>query len=147
MPSSVIHPPTNHSLAPYTGAWTKVQASHLLRRALFGPSFPQITEVTSDGLNASVAALMNIPVLDLPLAYAEEETIVASGQPWHNAVYPADQVAAQQCDTARTKSLGAWIMKRINNEGISIAEKMCFFWHNHFAATLSFDQRSSYKYF
>lgn len=147
MPSSVIHPPTNYSLAPYTGAWTKVQASHLLRRTLFGPSFPQITQVAADGLDASVMALMNIPVLDPPLTYAEEETIVASGQPWHNAVYPADQVTAQQCDTARTKSLGAWIMKRINNEGISIAEKMCFFWHNHFAATLSFDQRSSYNYF
>lgn len=38
-------------------------------------------------------------------------------------------------------------MNRINNEGLSIAEKMCFFWHNHFAAILSFDQRSSYNYF
>lgn len=147
MPSSVINPPTNHSLSPYAGSWTAVQASHLLRRALFGPSFQQINDVVANGLNDSVDELMNIPAVSDPLTYDPEETVSAFGQPWKNSVYPSNEIAAQDVDTARAKSLGAWVMKNINNEGISIAEKMCFFWHNHFAAILSFDQRSSLNYF
>ncbi|MBX2947633.1 MAG: DUF1800 family protein [Crocinitomicaceae bacterium] len=147
MPSSVINPPTNHSLSPYTGAWTNAQAAHLLRRSLFGPSFQQINQVTSDGLDAAIAQLMIIPAIGQPLTYDPAETIATFGQPWQNSPYPTDVEAAQECDTARAKSLGAWLMQRINNEGMSIAEKMCFFWHNHFAAILSFDQRSSYNYF
>jgi uncharacterized protein (DUF1800 family) len=147
MPSSVINPPTNHSLAPYTGTWTAAQASHLLRRSLFGPSFQQITHITSVGLDAAIAELMAIPNPGQPLAYDPLESVAAFGQPWQNSVYPADVNEAGDVDIARAKSLGAWIMKRINNEGISIAEKMCFFWHNHFAAILSFDQRSSLNYF
>lgn len=147
MPSSVSNPPTNHSLSPYVGAWTKVQASHLLRRTLFGPSFQQITDVETNGLNATISTLMNVPAVSLPLSYDPDETIAPFGQPWNESVYPADQVQAQSVDLARSKSLAAWVMKNINNEGISIAEKMCFFWHNHFAALLSFDQRSSLNYF
>lgn len=145
--SSVINPPTNHSLDPYTGTWTAVQASHLLRRTLFGPSFQQINHITTSGLNNAISELMTFPALGDPLTFDPAETIASFGQPWENSVYPADIVAAQECDTARMKSLGAYLMKNINNEGMSIAEKMCFFWHNHFAAILSFDQRSSLNYF
>lgn len=145
--SSVTNPPTNHSLSPYTGPWTKVQASHLLRRALFGPSFQQINSVVTNGLNDTIDELMTIPTLSAPLSFDPLETVGAFEQPWENVVYPADAVEASEVDVARSMSLAAWVMKNINNEGLSIAEKMCFFWHNHFAATLSFDQRSSLNYF
>lgn len=147
MPSSVINPPTNFSLAPYTGTWTRDHAAHLLRRTLFGTTFQQIVDAEANGLNTTVNSLMAIPSVSLPLTYDPAETISSFGQPWNASVYPPDQVQAQECDTARVKSLGAWLMKKLNNEGLSIAEKMCYFWHNHFAATLSFDQRSSYNYF
>lgn len=145
--SSVTNPPTNHSLSPYAGPWTKVQASHLLRRTLFGPSFQQINHVVTNGLNNSINELMTIPTLSQPLTFDPAEMVSAFGQPWENSVYPADAVQAQEVDIARSKSLAAWVMNNINNEGLSIAEKICFFWHNHFAATLSFDQRSSLNYF
>jgi len=35
-------------------------------------------------------------------------------------------------------------MDLINKEGVSIAQKMCLFWQNHFAATQSFDARATY---
>ena len=34
------------SLTPYSGAWTKSEAAHLLRRTLFGPTQAQVTAVS-----------------------------------------------------------------------------------------------------
>ena len=53
---------------------------------------------------------------------------------------------AQLVETARQLSLGSWIIERINNEQVSIAEKMCLFWQNHFAATAGPDARATYDY-
>jgi uncharacterized protein (DUF1800 family) len=147
MPSSVVNPPTNHSLNPYSGAWTKVQAAHLLRRSLFGPTFQQIQDAVANGLDATVEQLLTETTVDLPLSYDAGETVATFGQPWNETVYPANQALAAQVTQARAKSLGAWLMKNINHQGTSITEKMCLFWHNHFAAELSSDTRSSLKYF
>lgn len=147
MAETIENPPIGYSLTPYTGTWTKAEAAHLLRRALFGPTLQQINDAVSNGMNATVTSLLQIPAIAEPLAYDPAETIAPFGSSWVNAVYPPDQVQAQAVDTARAKSLGAWMMRRINHEQLSIAEKMCLFWQNHFAAVLSFDQRSSYNYF
>ncbi|MCO5259406.1 MAG: DUF1800 domain-containing protein [Crocinitomicaceae bacterium] len=144
MPSSVTNPPTNFSLDPYTGTWTASQASHLLRRALFGPTSQQITDAVANGMDATVAMLLTPKPIDLPISYDTGEGVATYGQPWNLTPYPAGNVEATQ--TARIKSLGAWLMKRLNNEGNSIHEKLCLFWHNHFAAPLSVDSRSTLKY-
>src|SRR5690606_28541410 len=147
MAETIENPPISYSLTPYTGTWTKAEAAHLLRRTLFGPTLQQITDAVSNGMNATVTSLLQIPAIGEPLAYDPAETVAPFGTSWVNSTYPPDQVQANAVDVARAKSLGAWMMRRINHEQLSIAEKMCLFWQNHFAAVLSFDQRSSYHYF
>lgn len=134
------------SMAPYNGTWTKAHAAHLLRRTLFGPTHQQITNAVTNGMNATVTSLLQMPVLDQPLSYDTGETIVPYGSTWITSVYPSDVTAAQATETARIKSLGAWMMKRLNSQNLSIGEKMCLFWQNHFAATAASDARATYNY-
>ncbi len=134
------------SMTPYTGPWTKAEAAHLLRRTMFGPTNQQILDAVSNGMTNTVTSLLQIPAIGDPLTYHADETIVSFGATWINALYPSDPVQAQSVETARVTSLGGWIMNRINNEGLSIAEKMCLFWQNHFAASASQDARATYDY-
>lgn len=145
-PDQYIEEPLSLSMDPYTGAWTKAEAAHLLRRTMFGATNQQILDAVTNGMNATVTALLQIPAVSDPLTYDPNETISAYGTTWITSVYPADITAAQLVENARIKSLGAWMLDRINSEQVSIAEKMCLFWQNHFAATASPDARATYNY-
>lgn len=133
-------------MTPYTGPWTSAQAAHLLRRCTFGATFSDIQAAVQNGLNATLATLFTSSVVDQPLAYDPAEQIVAQGQTWVSAVYPQDVTANQQTEGARMKSLGAWIAKNLNQESLSLNEKMLFFWQNHFGVTTSGDARAMYQY-
>ncbi len=146
MPEQIENPPISYNMAPYTGPWTKAEAAHLLRRTLFGPTNQQILDAVSAGMNTTVTNLLQIPVIGEPLTYHPNEAIVPFGSPWTNAVYPSGAAAAGTTANARNLSLAAWMMKRINEEQLTIAEKMCLFWHNHFAATATGDPRATYDY-
>jgi uncharacterized protein (DUF1800 family) len=133
-------------MAPYTGPWTKDIAAHLLRRTIFGPTNQQILDAVTNGMNATVTSILQIPAIGDPLAYHPNETIAPFGTTWVNSVYPSDLIQAQSVENARIMSLGGWIMERINKEQLTIAEKMCLFWQNHFAATAVSDSRCTYDY-
>ncbi len=133
-------------LTPYTGPWTKAEAAHLLRRTTFGPTNQQILDAVTNGLSATVTALLQIPAITEPVAFHPDETIVPFGSSWVNAVYPSGAVQAQSVEVARQWSLGAWAMERINKEQMTIAEKLCLFWQNHWAASPGFDARATYDY-
>ena len=133
-------------MTPYTGPWTSAEAAHLLRRCTFGATFQDIQSAVQNGLNATLATLFTPSVIDQPLAYDPAEQIVAQGQTWVNAVYPLDNSANQQTEGARMKSLGAWIAKNLNQESLSLNEKMLFFWQNHFGVSTSGDARAMYQY-
>jgi uncharacterized protein (DUF1800 family) len=134
------------SLTPYSGAWTKAEAAHLLRRTNFGPTNQQILDAVSSGMNNTVTALLQIPSINPPLTYDPNEIVASYGSTWVNSVYPSDSAQNQATEGARQKSLGAWMMKRINVESLSIAEKMCFFWQNHFGVSAASDARATYNY-
>jgi len=139
--------PISYSLTPYAGAWNRATASHLLRRTMFGATRQQVNDAISNGMNSTVATLLQMPTPTQPLAYSADETIAPFGTTWVNSVYPPDSTQAQTVDTSRALSLAAWLMERINTEQVSIAEKMCLFWQNHFSAVYSNDQRATYNYF
>jgi uncharacterized protein (DUF1800 family) len=143
-PEEEIEIPVSLSLAPYTGSWTKTQAAHLLRRTLFGPTFHQIQQTVTLGMNTSVDTLLNLVDTPPPLVYSPDEEVASIGQTWVNSVYPANPATTE---IARRNSLLAWIMERINKREFSIQEKMFLFWQNHFAAEFTFDSRASYNYF
>ncbi|MEI8117345.1 MAG: DUF1800 domain-containing protein [Flavobacteriia bacterium] len=130
----------------YTGPWTKAEAAHLLRRTTFGATNQQILAAVSNGMTATVNSILQIPISSEPLAYDAGETIVPQGSSWVNAVYPASQTQNQQTENARFKSLGAWVAKNINQEQLCIAEKMAFFWQNHFGVTATAESRAMYHF-
>jgi uncharacterized protein (DUF1800 family) len=134
------------SLNPYVGPWTKKEAAHLLRRTTFGATNQQILAAVSNGLPATVAALLQVTPVAQPLSFDAGETIVAQGTTWVNAVYPATQVANNNAETARYKSLAAWMMQNINQESLSITEKMLFFWQNHFGVSAVTEARAMYHF-
>lgn len=147
MPENQQNGPISYNMSPYSGAWTKAQAGHLLRRTLFGPTNQQILDAVVDGMATTVANLLQIPAIADPITYHPDEAITAFGNSWVNDVFPSNQAAAEATANARNLSLAAWLMRRINEEQFSIAEKMCLFWHNHFAATVAPDPRATYDYY
>lgn len=136
----------SYNMTPYAGPWTKVEAGHLLRRTMFGATNQQILDAVSNGMNATVTSLLQIPAITDPVAVHTDETIAPFGTVWVNSIYPTDPVDAQVVENARQWSLGAWLMDRVNTESLSIAEKMCLFWGNHFGATAQNDARATYDY-
>ena len=147
MPENENGSEVSYSMTPYTGPWTKAEAAHLLRRTMFGPTNQQIIDAVSDGMATTVSNLLQIPVIGLPLTYHPNETVASQGAPWNTSVYPTDPVQANNVNLARVGSLIGWLHERINNEQVSIAEKMCLFWQNHFAANVTFDARATYDYY
>lgn len=143
IPEENIDVPVSLSLTPYTGTWTKSEAAHLLRRTLFGPTFQQIQQSVSDGMNATVAQLLTLPTATQPLTYHPDETIVPVGSTWVTSVYPSTNPGL--VNNARHFSLAAWMMERVNESTISIQEKMCLFWGNHFGVEATFDARAVYN--
>jgi uncharacterized protein (DUF1800 family) len=113
---------------------------------MFGPTNQQMLDAVAAGMSATVTSLLQTPVIDQPLTFDPLETICPQGQTWVTTVYPSNATQATQVETARIKSLGAWMMKRLNTESTSISEKLCLFWHNHFGATASSDSRATYNY-
>lgn len=146
MPDQNQNGPINYSMAPYTGPWTKVEAGHLLRRTLFGPTNQQMLDAVSDGMATTVTNLLQIPAMAEPVAFHPDEGVTAFGNSWVNDVYPSNPIDAQATNNARNISLAAWLMKGINEEQFDISQKMVLFWQNHFAAIAVSDARATYDY-
>lgn len=144
-PDVIVDQPVSLSMNPYAGAWTKAEASHLLRRCMFGPTFQQIQGAVSNGMNATVTALLTLPVVGPPLAFDPDEAVVSIGSTWVNSPYNSGP-NTQPTENARYRSLAAWTMQNMNATGLSISAKINLFWQNHFAVEGVFDSRATYNY-
>ncbi len=144
--SAQINEATNFSMSPYSGPWTVKESSHLLRRALFGPTYAQIQNGVTNGMDATVDQLLLISNwTDYPLGYQAIDTSVAIGSTWINSVYPATNKG--NVNSSRERSLICWKLDKMMQENATIAQKMDLFWHNHFAVELPRDARTAYAYF
>jgi hypothetical protein len=132
------------SLTPYTGPWTKWQAAHLLRRTVFGPTKQQIDLAVSNGMNATVAQLLTMPVQTQPLTYTTDDGVTSIGQTWVNSFLPT--TGQQEAIFSRLVSLFGWISENTFATHTSIQEKMTLFWQNHFAAVHDNEPRMAYDY-
>ncbi len=118
-------------LAPYTGAWGRSQAFHLLRRTTFGPRRADVTHVTSVGMAAAVAEILTVPtggITSPPIndySSTTPDPNVAYGATWVNAPYDAAY------NFPRLQSLRCWWFEQMITEGRSILQKMIFFYQNH----------------
>lgn len=136
---------TNTTLNPYEGEWSFAQAAHLLRRTTFGPSKAAINQAIEQGLDATILQLFaDTPLPDPPRYYDTDEDInVGPDESWVDAPY------LQEVDLRgnRRRSVYAWTLEQMLQEGISLREKMVLFWINHFAVgTAVRDGKYHYRY-
>ena len=142
-------PVSSLSMIPYSGQWTIEQASHLLRRTLFGPTRAQINQILSLTVDQAVESILQIVPPTDPITWYPGEAISSQGQSWVNDFLPLDETLKNETNLARKYSMYTWLVKRMNDEqniSPSITEKICFFWHNHFAVTRRSDDRHNYNY-
>ncbi|MEZ5044581.1 MAG: DUF1800 family protein [Saprospiraceae bacterium] len=141
-----VSPPTLlGSLAPYEGPWTFQHASHLLRRCMFGPTYTQLKWSAEKGLSDTLDQLFEetgpaSPPLNPD--YGSDPT-VDIGETWVNAPYNGNLNAQM---SYREKSILAWTVGTVFEEGISIREKLTVFWHNHIPLSAIEDPKYVYKY-
>ncbi|WP_324673325.1 DUF1800 domain-containing protein [Hymenobacter sp. GOD-10R] len=132
---------TTADLSPYTGAWTTVEAAHLLRRTLFGPTRAEIVAAAGRSLVDVLDDLLRpAPKPEPPLNVAATDTSVAIGQTW--TTQPFDQAV----EGVRRSSLRAWWMGQLVGQNLSITEKMTLFWHNRFVIELGDINDARYGY-
>ncbi|MFK7933788.1 MAG: DUF1800 family protein, partial [Saprospiraceae bacterium] len=123
------------SLNPYSGTWDFAQAAHLLRRAMFAPTYEDIKTAVADGLEATLDKLFATqPLPDPPLnTYFADDPLVPIGETWVNADHSSNNQNGVFTRGYRKASLNVWTLGMMRDEGVSIREKMTLFWHNHFA--------------
>lgn len=131
-------------LEPYEGPWAFEQAAHLLRRTTFSPTKATIQEALDQGFDATIIQLFSAALEPAPPIYydTEQDPNVPLGETWIDAPL----LEGVNLTVSRRRSLHAWTMKLINEEGISVREKLSLFWVNHFAIQGGNDMRVSYQY-
>jgi uncharacterized protein (DUF1800 family) len=100
------------ALTPPQVLWNEERAAHLLRRAAFGATPPEIAQAARDGCNATVAKL------------------IGSREGW---------ISAADSETRAPDSFPAlqrWWVARMLRTRKPLEERMTFFWHDHFATSI-----------
>lgn len=137
-------------LEAYTGAWDDRNVMHLLKRTLFGATKDTLNQCKSMTLDEVVDLLLAEPdeieppinnyngVNELP-----DDPDIPFGETWIEAAYNNDY------EGMRIISLKSWILKNMMNEGISMHQKMTFFWHNLLVTQFFgvFVSKASYQYY
>ncbi|PSR15251.1 MAG: hypothetical protein DA408_02195 [Bacteroidetes bacterium] len=132
-------------LEPYPGPWEFAQAAHLLRRTTFAPTKAMLSAAVNQGLDATILQLFSpLPLPEPPIYFdTGDEPLIPPGAPWIDDPYSSEADLVQP----RRRSLQSWTMQLIWQEGISIRENLCLFWHNHFAVDNNVeDPRLHYRY-
>ena len=138
-------------LAPYSGAWTAKEVSHLLKRTMFGAKKADIDHFLAMSPSAAVDELLNIPTsLPAPplkhydntdIEAGDPDLTIAQGATWVNNVSKGVVPNGQ-----RVKSLKCWWLGQMINQDRSVREKMTLFWHNHWVTEISMIERPTFAY-
>ncbi len=136
----------NSGIDAYSGPWGHEQASHLLRRSMFGPNKTQIRWAMEQGMEATLQKLFEeIPLPAPPVnSKYQGDSNVPVGSTWVNASYSGGNIGGIL--GYRERSLYSWIIGQAWREGVSIREKLTLFWHNHFPVAAIVDPKFNYRY-
>ncbi len=120
-------PPTT-KLDPYTGIWGKQQAIHLLKRTTFY-NHQMLETALETGMSNTVDLLLSEYKMPSPPVYYDydNDPNARIGQSWVKVAQ-----TEQEQRQPRRRSLFAWFIKIMFEQGMTIREKMVLFWHNHF---------------
>jgi len=121
---------------PYTGPWTINEATHLLKRTMFGAAKADVDYFLTRTMSQAVDELMNPTAPDPAPPVKEYATSTQPGTPdsnipqgstWVNDINNDGTVQSQ-----RRASYKKWWTGVLVNQDRSIKEKMILFWINHF---------------
>jgi uncharacterized protein (DUF1800 family) len=122
---------------PYTGAWTKNEITHLLKRTMFGAKKADVDYFATRSMNQTVDELLT-PTAANPLPPVKEyvtsttlgvvaDANILQGTTWINDINSDGTVQSQ-----RRGSYKKWWTGVLINQDRSIREKMIFLWTDHF---------------
>ncbi len=131
------------SLDPVNGALGYQKAKHLLSRCMFGARHSEILFIQSKTAEEALDFLLTEPSRPLspPLGTDNSDTEVAIGTTWVNLVFNS------KFRNQRQTSYRNWWIGRALNQNLSLKEKMCLFWHNHFVIEKDAVNNSNFNYF
>lgn len=115
------------SLTPISGTLGVQNASHLLRRATFGMTLPDLQYFSGITVTAAIQELLQPQIApDLPIDYL-------TGTDW---VYPNSSHPNHSNQTI-SKFTSAWWMENMRASGTNLTERMIWFYHTHFPVIIS----------
>lgn len=131
-------------LQPYTGAWTKNEVYHLLRRTMFGAAKADVDHFVALNVNDAIDELLqSAPVVTPPvrdygvlthLTGSYNDPFVAQGSTWINDLNKIEDPGIDSLvNRTRLDSLRKWWVGLMVNQQSNISEKMILFWHHHFS--------------
>lgn len=140
---------TSSGITPYTGAWTKNEVIHLLKRTMFGARPEDIRYFEGKTMDEAIDELLTItsplpapPVKEYDTAEAQfPDSQVDNGTTWVNDHNEDDKIG-----WARKHSFKKWWVGIMINQPRNIREKMVLFWHNHFATEMASTSNGRYAY-
>ena len=133
------------SLAPYTGAFGRGEAWHLLRRACFGVRGAWVDEAVGLGLEATLDRLLTPePPMAPPVNHDfPDDPNVPIGATWVEAPYSREI----DLHPYRYASNVVWVNRHYVESGMSLERRMMLFFVNHFGANADTDARIAYAWF
>jgi hypothetical protein len=99
---------------PAEGEWNRKWIAHLLRRAAFGPTVPEIDRAAAEGAHKTIERLLT----GEPDAAERLELLTETGQFYNEP-----------------GNLRVWWLYAMLEGGHPLREKLTLFWHNHFATS------------
>lgn len=106
-------------LAPYSGRFSARQAAHLLRRAGFGGTAADVSQLASLGASRAVDSLLHPPSEDVAFP-----------------LYPTPDMLFAPGGKAKLNTQ-MWYLDRMLRTKQPLNEKMTLFWHGHFATSIN----------
>lgn len=123
--------------------WDYSAASHLLRRAMVGPTDAEIRRAVDEGIDRTFERLFTSfePPLDLIADWAGQDPCNWPPE-LEGPVYDAWRVVR----LGRRERLGRWWLKTIAESPVSLQERMTVFWHQLFTSSLSAAENAEWMY-
>ncbi|HRQ50239.1 MAG TPA: DUF1800 domain-containing protein, partial [Agriterribacter sp.] len=140
---------TSSGIDPYTGAWTKNEVIHLLKRTMFGAKPGDIEHFAGKTMEAAVDELLTItsPLPDPPVKeYDTAEALVPDSNIDQGTTWINDFNEDNRVGWLRKQSFKKWWVGVMLNQPRNIREKMTLFWHNHFATEMASTSNARYAY-
>ncbi|MCV9386304.1 DUF1800 domain-containing protein [Reichenbachiella ulvae] len=137
-------------LEAYAGEWGEQQASHLLKRTLFGYRKTDLKHFQALGLTAAIDEL--ISTSPIPTAPANNYNDMGEGVEDPDVPFGESFVDAprrNELEGPRITSLKGWLVQNLIDQENTIHEKMILFWNNLIPAKIwdVFVSKTSYRYF